>query len=157
MSLKSAIPRLATLILLGSTLSLTGCATLDRGDQGEIIGGVVGGVLGSQIGDGSGQTVAIIIGSIAGSMIGRQIGESMDETDRLNTALALRDSRTGEGATWVNPDNGARYTVTPTRTFENGNGPCRDFRLDANVGGQPNQEVNGTACLQSDGSWMIVS
>ena len=90
-------------------------------------------------------------------MIGRQIGENMDDADRRNTAVVLRDNRTGEGATWVNPDNGTRYTVTPTRTYESSNAPCREFRVDADVGGQPNQEVNGTACLQADGSWMIVS
>ncbi len=157
MGLKSVNARIGVLLLLASSVSLYGCASLDRGDQGEIIGGVVGGVLGSQIGDGRGQTAAIIIGSIAGSMIGRQIGDSMDERDRMNTAVALRDSRTGQGSTWVNPDNGTRYTVTPTRTFEQSGGPCREFRLDADVGGQPNQEVNGTACLQADGSWMIVS
>ena len=153
---KTATKRIGVLLALASTVALQGCASLDRGDQGEIIGGVVGGVLGSQIGDGSGQTIAIIAGTIAGSMIGRQIGESMDETDRLNTALALRDSRTGQGASWVNPDNGTRYTVTPTRTFETAGAPCRDFSVDANVGGEPNQRVSGTACLQSDGSWMIV-
>lgn len=148
--------RRGLVLALASALFLSGCATLDRGDQGQIIGGVVGGVLGSQIGDGRGQTVAIIVGTMAGSMIGRQIGDSMDATDRRNTAVALRDSRTGQPTTWVNPDNGARYTVTPTRTFEQQGGPCREFRVDANVAGEPDR-VNGTACLQSDGSWMIVS
>ncbi len=153
---KTATRPMGVLLALAVAISLQGCATLDRGDQGKILGGVVGGVLGSQIGDGRGQTIATIVGAIAGSMIGQQIGESMDDSDRLNTAAALRDSRTGQGATWVNPDNGTRYTVTPTRTFQSSGAPCRDFRVDANVGGEPNQQVNGTACLQSDGSWMIV-
>ncbi len=156
MKCKTATKRTGVLLALVTAITLQGCASLDRADQGEIIGGVVGGVLGSQIGGGRGQTIATIAGTIAGSMIGRRIGEGMDESDRLNTAAALRDSRTGQGATWVNPDNGTRYTVTPTRTFENSGAPCREFRVDANVGGEPNQEVNGTACLQSDGSWMIV-
>ena len=156
MNRKTAIKRMGVLLALATSILLQGCASLDRGDQGQIIGGVVGGVLGSQIGDGSGQTIATIVGTLAGSMIGRQIGESMDERDRLNTTVALRDSRTGQGATWVNPDNGTRYTVTPTRTFESSGAPCRDFRLDADVGGEPNQQVSGTACLQSDGSWRIV-
>ena len=156
MDLKSATTRLGVLLAIAGSISLLGCAGMDQADQGEIIGGVVGGVIGSQIGDGSGQTAAIIIGTIAGSMIGRQIGETMDEQDRYNTALALNDSRTGEGTTWVNPDNGNTYKVTPTRTYEESGGPCREFRLDADVGGQPDQEVYGTACLQSDGSWLVV-
>ncbi len=157
MNQKTGVRRMAMLLALTTAFSLQGCASLDRGDQGQILGGLVGGVVGSQVGGGSGRTTAIIVGSVAGSMIGRQIGESMDERDRLNTAAALSDSRTGQGTTWVNPDNGTRYTVTPTGTFESSGAPCRDFRVDANVGGAPNQPVTGTACLQSDGSWMIVS
>lgn len=155
MNQKSAGFRKSIVLALASSLMLTGCATLDRGDQGEIIGGVLGGVIGSQIGDGRGQTVAIIVGTMAGSMIGRQIGDNMDRQDRFNTAVALNDSRTGEPTSWVNPDNGTRYTVTPTRTFERQGGPCRDFEVDATVAGQPDQ-VFGTACLQADGTWMIV-
>ena len=156
MELRTTCVRLGVLAVVAGAISLQGCAGMDQAEQGEIIGGVVGGVLGAQVGEGSGQTVAIIIGTIAGSMIGRHIGETMDDQDRYNTALALRDSRTGEGATWVNPDNGNTYTVTPTRTYEESGGPCREFRLDADVGGSSDEEVYGTACLQADGSWLIV-
>ncbi|MBT8092564.1 MAG: glycine zipper 2TM domain-containing protein [Gammaproteobacteria bacterium] len=134
---------------------IAGCETTSHAQQGEIIGGVLGGVLGAQIGEGRGNTAAIILGTLAGSMIGRHIGETMDENDRMKTAMTLNDSRTGEGTTWVNPDNGNRYTVTPTRTFEQTEGPCREFRLDATVGAQEDQEVYGTACLQADGSWLV--
>ena len=88
-------------------------------------------------------------------MIGRHIGETMDDADRQQTAAALHDKRTGEAMTWVNPDNGNRYTVTPTGTFERSDGPCREFRLDATVGDRPDEEVYGTACLQADGSWLV--
>ena len=94
---------------------------------------------------------------MAGSMIGRQIGQNMDDVDRMKTAEALNSNRTGQSTTWTNPDNGREYTVTPTRTYEEPSGaPCREFELDATVGGEPGQEVNGTACLQPDGSWKIV-
>jgi surface antigen len=149
-----------TMSLLVATFLLTtgfiaGCETTSHAQQGEVIGGVLGGVLGAQIGDGRGRTAAIIVGTIAGSMIGRQIGDNMDDTDRMQTAMVLNDGRTGQGTTWVNPDNGNRYTVTPTQTFEQSDGPCREFRLDARVGDQADQEVYGTACLQADGSWLV--
>ena len=134
---------------------LTGCETT-RAQQGEIVGGVLGGVLGSQVGDGSGQTAAIIIGTMAGSMIGRHIGQTMDDVDRMKTAETLNSNRTGQSTTWTNPDTGEQYTVTPTRTFEESGGPCREFALDATVSGEPDETVNGTACLQADGSWQIV-
>lgn len=132
-----------------------GCETTSHGQQGEVIGGVLGGVIGAQVGEGRGKTAAIIVATIAGSMIGRHIGESMDETDRMKTATVLNDSRTGRSTSWVNPDTGYQYTVKPTRTYEQNSGPCREFQLDATVGGQTNQDVYGTACLQADGSWLV--
>ena len=150
-----AIAGMFPAIALAVAIPLSSCETTSHAQQGEIIGGVLGGVLGAQVGDGRGQTAAIIIGTLAGSMIGRHIGESMDETDRINTAQALNNARTGQGTTWVNPDNGNVYTVTPTETYERNEGPCREFRLDAKVGDDPNEAVYGIACLQADGSWAI--
>ena len=136
-------------------VALGACETMSQAEQGEVIGGVVGGVVGAQVGEGRGRTAAIIVGTLAGAMIGRRIGETMDETDRMRTAEVLNDSRTGTATTWVNPDTGVEYTVTPTRTYEQSSGPCREFRLDARVGDQTDQEVYGTACLQADGSWLV--
>jgi surface antigen len=145
---------LATLFLLMAGV-IASCETTSHSQQGEIIGGVLGGVIGAQVGEGRGKTAAIILGTLAGSMVGRHIGESMDDTDRMYTAQTLNNAKTGQSTTWINPDNGNEYTVTPTRTFEQTEGPCREFRLDASVGGQDDQEVYGTACLQADGSWLV--
>jgi surface antigen len=153
--ISKAVASLLPVIILGAVLPLSSCETTTHAQQGEVIGGVIGGVVGSQIGEGSGKTVAIIVGTIAGAMIGRHVGQTMDDADRMQTAQALNNSRTGVSTTWVNPDNGNRYTVTPTETFESNTGPCREFRLDARVGDSPNEEVYGTACLQPDGSWLI--
>lgn len=145
---------MAMIVLLSASL-FTACETTTHGQQGEVLGGVIGGVLGSNVGEGRGKTAAIIVGAIAGAMIGRHIGESMDDTDRMKTAMVLNDSRTGTTTRWVNPDTGYEYTVTPTRTYEQSSGPCREFQLDATVGGQANQNIYGTACLQADGSWLV--
>ena len=55
----------------------------------------------------------------------------------------------------LTPNTGYEYTVTPTRTFEESGGPCREFRVNAAVGVRTDQEVYGTACLQADGSWLV--
>lgn len=136
-------------------LSLTACETLSRQQQGQVIGGVVGGVVGSQVGGGRGQTAAIIFGSIAGSMIGGQIGKNMDDTDRYRTAQALNNGKTGQSVSWTNPDTGLAYNVTPTRTYNQDTGPCREFNLEATVGNGEQKDVFGTACLQADGSWKV--
>jgi len=136
-----------------AALLLAACQTPpDREQGGMIIGGILGGVLGSQVGEGSGRTVATIVGTIAGAAIGGSVGRSMAETDRLKTAQALETVHTGVPARWVNPDTGNRYVVVPTRTFEDGGHPCRDYTVDATIAGS-HEKVLGTACRQPDGSW----
>lgn len=119
-----------------------------------VIGGILGGVLGAQVGEGSGKTVATIVGTLAGAAIGGAVGRSMDETDRLKTALALENVRTGVPAQWRNPDTGNDYRVVPTRTYETAEGPCREYTVDATIGGRK-ETVYGTACRQPDGSWRV--
>ena len=148
-----------TTILAASlgALLLSACSTApSKQDQGVIIGAIAGGLLGNQVGGGSGRVIATVVGSIAGAAIGGRIGESMDETDRLKTAAALENVRTGIPSSWVNPDTGYEYVVTPTNTYDSQAGPCREYTLDANIGGRTEQ-IYGTACRQADGSWMVVN
>ncbi|HYW77842.1 MAG TPA: RT0821/Lpp0805 family surface protein, partial [Gammaproteobacteria bacterium] len=64
--------------------------------------------------------------------------------------------RTGVPSAWRNPDTGNEYSVTPTRTYESEAGPCREYTIDAIIGGKK-EKVYGTACRQADGSWKNVS
>ena len=136
---------------------LAACSTApSKQDQGVIIGAIAGGLLGNQVGGGSGRVLATIAGAVAGGAIGGSIGRTMDETDRINTAMALENVRTGVPSTWVNPDTGYEYVVTPTNTYDpdTGTGPCREYTMDATIGGKTEQ-VYGTACRQADGSWQV--
>ena len=145
----------AALVVL---VALTGCATY-QGQQeqaGMVIGGILGGVLGSEVGGGRGRTAAIIAGTLAGAAIGGAVGRSMDEVDRMKTAQTLETVRTGVPAQWRNPDTGNSYTVVPTRTYDTTSGPCREYTIDAVIGGRP-EKVYGTACRQPDGSWRVES
>ena len=146
-------------ILLTVVLATAGCATTNKGSNeqaGVIIGGILGGVLGSNVGKGNGRTAAIIVGTIVGAAIGGNVGQSMDETDRLKTAHSLENVRTGVPSSWQNPDTGNEYTVVPTKTYETSSGPCREYTIDANIGGKKEQ-VYGTACRQPDGTWKTQS
>lgn len=143
-------------LALTCTVAVSGCAT-SAGQQeqaGMVIGGALGGLLGSQVGQGHGRTAAIIVGTLAGAAIGGSIGRSMDETDKLKTAHTLETVRTGVSSTWQNPDTHNDYTVTPTRTYETAQGPCREYTIDAIIGGKE-EKVYGTACRQPDGSWKV--
>ncbi|HMU91211.1 MAG: glycine zipper 2TM domain-containing protein [Pseudomonadales bacterium] len=147
--------KMTMIMALTTTLGLGGCASQQGQQQqaGTVIGGVLGGVLGSQVGGGDGRTAAIIAGSLAGAMIGGAVGKSMDDTDRLRTTQALENSRTGSASSWRNPDSGNSYRVTPTRTYESSGGPCRDYVMEAQINGRPEQ-VHGTACRDANGTWV---
>lgn len=141
--------------VMSLAISLTGCATQGpREESGMVIGGLLGGLLGAQAGDHHMRPVAIVAGTLIGASIGGSIGSYMDETDRLRVGQTLETVRTGVSSTWRNPDSGVQYQVTPTSTYETAQGPCREYTMDALIGGKK-QQVYGTACRQADGSWKI--
>lgn len=149
--------RIVVAALLAGSLGLSGCAT-DTGPKenaGMIIGGIVGGVLGHQVGKGTGRDVATGLGAVIGAAVGGSVGRSMDDMDRMKVAASLETVRTGVTTRWENPDTGYDYAMTPTRTYETAEGPCREYTLDAMIGGDTEQ-IYGTACRQPDGSWKIV-
>jgi len=145
--------KIALAILMAVTLSACSTAPTKQ-DQGVLIGAIAGGLLGNTVGGGTGRVLATFVGTVAGAAIGGSIGRSMDETDRLNAAAAFENVRSGVSSTWVNPDTGYEYVVTPNNTYESDEGPCREYTMDATIGGNTEQ-VYGTACRQADGSWQI--
>lgn len=146
---------LAIALAVAMAAGLAGCDNVRNEDTGTVVGGVLGGVLGSQVGHGRGKTAATIAGALAGAFIGGRVGRSMDETDRLKAQYSLEHARTGETTSWHNPDTGARYAVTPTRTYTARGTDCRDYNTDAWIEGRK-ETVTGTACRQPDGSWRAI-
>jgi len=137
-------------------VSLSACESSPTNEEtGQIIGAVVGGVLGSNVGGGRGQTAAIIAGTILGGYFGGKIGKTMDENDRYRANDAFESNPTNQPSTWRNPDSGNEYTVTPTRTYENDNGPCRDYTTEVVIDGR-RETATGTACREN-GQWRIVN
>jgi len=147
--------KLLQVIPLCAAVALAACSNYGRQEQaGMVIGGALGGLLGAQVDNGhhDARTAAIIVGTLAGAAIGGSVGRSMDDVDRLKTSQTLETVRTGVSSSWRNPDTGNQYAVTPTRTYETGAGPCREYVINAKIGGKPDQ-IYGTACRQADGSW----
>jgi surface antigen len=148
---------LALGLVIAAALATAGCATQGpREEVGMLIGGVMGGVLGSQVGSGRGRTLATAAGAVVGGAVGASVGRSMDDVDRMKMAATLETTRTGVATEWRNPDTGYYYRMEPTRTYETAEGPCREYTMDAQIGGRTEQ-VYGTACRQPDGSWQIVN
>ena len=138
------------------------CNSEDNNKQiaGTLLGAAVGGLIGSQVGGGTGNKVAIAGGVLAGGYLGNRIGKSMDCKDiayhEQTTHDSLEYQRTGEASTWRNPDTGHSGTIIPTSTYmTRNNTPCREFTQIIRTY-EGTDEVTGTACRQSDGSWKIV-
>lgn len=153
--IKTALLKSIFAAIIGITL-LSSCATNKGPNEsgGMIIGGILGGVLGHEIGSGHGRTIATIVGTMVGTSIGGNVGRSMDETDRLNVSRSLETVRTGVATSWKNPDTGNHYSMVPTSTIEKGEQPCREYQIDATVGGKA-EKIYGTACRNPDGSWKV--
>jgi len=135
-------------------LGLGGCEGPTKQQSGAVIGAGLGGLLGAQVGHGGTRTAATIGGAILGGLLGGAIGSSMDETDRLRAAHALEYNRTRQPSRWTNPDSGAEYTVTPTRTYSTGGEDCREYSTEVFIDGQ-RDVVYGSACRGPDGTWQI--
>lgn len=137
-------------IAVFSVALATGCATKEG--TGQILGGVAGAAVGSQIGGGSGKTAAMIGGTVLGALLGGELGGRMDRTDEHRTVRAFE---TGERTQWTNPNTGYAYDLKPEGMYQADARTCRDYTMDAVIDGRM-QVVEGTACQQADGTWLVV-
>jgi surface antigen len=134
-----------------------GTGTCNRDLIGGLLGGAAGGLIGSQIGSGKGQLAAVAAGTLLGFLVGNNIGRAMDEADQTCLTQSLEHAEDGQEIAWDNPDSGARYQITPTKTVEVAeNRYCREYTSVATIGGKA-QTTYGQACRQPDGSWEIKS
>lgn len=117
-----------------------------------VVGGAVGGAIGSAIGEGDNRAVAIILGTVLGSFIGHKIGQDFDDADRGCLGHTLELGVQQRPVTWINPENGLNYTVTPLNGFSASGNKCRNYTLGIKGNGI-NDARHESACLISDGTW----
>ena len=124
------------------------------------MGAAAGGLVGSQFGHGAGKGVATGLGVILGAVIGNEVGQSLDRADlayaNRASQQALETGPANQPVHWRNPDSGNYGTITPVRTYPQGDTYCREFQQTIVVGGKT-ENAYGTACRQPDGSWKIQS
>ena len=126
--------------------------TCHKAVVGGLVGAAAGGFLGSKVGKGDGQLAATAAGTVLGYLIGSSVGRTMDQVDQNCVGQALERAPDQRTVAWRDPDQGADYSVTPTRTFQEAGRYCRDYVMNAVVGGEPTR-VFGTACRNPDGTW----
>lgn len=123
---------------------------------GAALGGATGGLIGSNIGKGKGRTVATVGGVLVGLFVGGRIGRNMDQLDQACAGQVLEHVPDRQTVVWQGQGEGGGYWVTPTRSYDAGNGRyCREYTSDAIIAGRK-QQTYGTACRQPDGTWEIV-
>jgi surface antigen len=156
---------LRNLAIICSLSTLAACQTtpdsvVRKEHIGSIVGAVGGAWLGSNVGKGKGNIAAIAAGTLLGGFAGKQLGASLDKADLAylenTTQKSLESGRDGEASTWKNPNSGRYGSITPTSTYMRGNQPCRNYSQIITVEGRK-EEARGTACRQTDGSWLINS
>jgi surface antigen len=147
-----------SIAILLSCLLITSC-TANKQGIGTGAGLLVGGLVGSQFGKGGGKIAATILGAGAGALIGGAIGQKLDEKDRQlmeeKSQQALESGKTGQAIAWNNPDNGHAGTITPTKTYQEGNRYCREYTQKVIIDGKE-QQAYGRACRQPDSTWQII-
>ena len=132
-------------------LVLSSCAT--KGQTGALGGAAGGALIGQAIGHNTGAT---LIGAAVGGALGYMIGNEMDKYDRDQLNRAYEQGSSNRRSTWVNPDNGNQYAVTPQPSYQNPttNRVCRKAEIDAVIDGK-RERTYTTACRDQYGSWEL--
>lgn len=137
------------------SLSLTSCANnnMNKAQKGAIGGAAGGALIGQAIGH---NTEATLIGMAVGTMLGYIVGNEMDKYDREQLNHAYARGVSGNSSSWINPDTGNQYQVTPQPAYTTSgtNNICRKAEIVAIIDGKQ-EKTYATACRQPDGHWQI--
>lgn len=151
--------RVISVLLVGTlVLVLSSCTEytgMNKGQTGAVGGAAGGALLGQAIGR---NTEATLIGAAIGTVLGYIVGNEMDKYDRQQLNYAYERGPSGQPVTWVNPDSGNNYQVTPQPAYTNSstNQVCRKAEIMATIDGKPEKTIT-TACRNSQGQWVLAN
>ena len=141
--------RLVAICLFFSLVSCT--HELNRAQSGAVLGAAGGALVGQAIGH---NTSSTLIGTAVGTLLGYIVGNEMDKYDRQRLNNVYERGVSGQTSSWVNPDNGNSYYVTPSAARTTAAGPCRTATIDATIDGR-RETTYGTACRDNSGQWVL--
>ena len=130
---------------------LASCA--NRAQTGAAGGAAAGALIGQAIGHNTGGT---LIGAAVGTMLGYIVGSEMDKYDRQQLDHMYERGVSNQRSTWVNPDTGNQYTVTPQPAYQEPSSRrvCRRAEIEAVIDGRP-ERTYSTACRNEYGQWEL--
>ena len=132
-------------------LLLASCA--NRAQTGAAGGAAAGALIGQAIGHNTGGT---LIGAAVGTMLGYIVGSEMDKYDRQQLDHMYERGVSNQRSSWVNPDTGNQYTVTPQPAYQEPSSRrvCRRAEIEAVIDGRP-ERTYSTACRNEYGQWEL--
>ena len=130
---------------------LASCA--NRAQTGAAGGAAAGALIGQAICHNTGGT---LIGAAVGTMLGYIVGSEMDKYDRQQLDHMYERGVSNQRSTWVNPDTGNQYTVTPQPAYQEPSSRrvCRRAEIEAVIDGRP-ERTYSTACRNEYGQWEL--
>ena len=128
---------------------LASCA--NRAQTGAAGGAAAGALIGQAIGHNTGGT---LIGAAVGTMLGYIVGSEMDKYDRQQLDHMYERGVSNQRSSWVNPDTGNQYTVTPQPAYQEPSSRrvCRRAEIEAVIDGRP-ERTYSTACRNEYAQW----
>ena len=153
------------IFIIGSLLgacTLTSTGPNQQGPKqsiGTVTGMVLGGKIANDFAKGSkNENIWTLAGVTLGAFMGNEIGAALDQHDILmaqkSQYQALEYNKLNVSSTWNNPDTGNSGKIYPTRTFNRGEQPCREFTQEITIAGKT-ETAFGLACRMADGSWQL--
>ena len=130
---------------------LASCA--NRAQTGAAGGAAAGALIGQAIGH---NTEGTLIGAAVGTMLGYIVGSEMDKYDRQQLDHMYERGVSNQRSSWVNPDTGNQYTVTPQPAYQEPSSRrvCRRAEIEAIIDGRP-ERTYSTACRNEYGQWEL--
>ena len=128
------------------------CYSCANKAQTGALGGAAGGaLLGQMIGRDTGAT---LLGAALGGLIGYVVGNEMDKQDRVRLNNAYETTPSYNTSSWVNPDTGNQYAVTPQPAYTApDNRICRKAEIEAVIDGK--KETTEALACRENGHWVI--
>ena len=135
-----------------SLFMLSSCMMANKSQIGATGGAAGGALLGQAIGR---DTESTLLGAAIGGALGYVIGNEMDKYDRQMLNSVYESTPSGQTTTWVNPDHGNQYQVTPQPAYTGPNNQqCRKAEVCATINGR-RQTTYTTACRDMNGRWQL--
>ncbi len=140
------------LTILSILLLITSCSSVNKGQMGAAGGAAGGALIGQAIGH---DTESTLIGAAVGTMLGYIVGNEMDKYDREQLNHVYERGVSGQTSSWVNPDKGNQYQVTPQPAYTGANNRvCRKAEVTAIIDGKA-EKTYTTACRDDYGQWQL--